>query len=1176
MPPRSAELAEDHIRLLFDRDFYLARYNDIAALELEPLKHYILYGLHEGRDPNPFFDGAWYREQNPDVAASGIHPLLHYLRVGGAELRNPHPRFDAAFYVEQHPEAALNPLLFHMLLGRARGFATEPPFDAALFLPSQRKPYAPPRDLVVDVVVPCYRGLEETRRCLASVLADPDRPRGRVLVIDDASPEPALAAYLDALAAAGRVVLLRNQRNLGFVASANRGIAAAGCADVALLNSDAEVPRGWLRRLAGHAYAAPRIASVSPWSNNATICSYPGIGGGEPAFGLGVGAIDRAAQEANAGRQVPVPVTVGFCMYIRRDALDEVGSFDEAAFGRGYGEECDFCLRAAARGWQHVLACDTYVYHAAETSFGASAAALRAKAEALLATRWPDYRAHVHRHMLRGTVEPFRFALTAALYRRAGLPVILHVTHALAGGVERHLDELARSLRGHANLLSLRPSGRGALIGAPTLPGHGAASIPAERTDAIAAALASAGVARAHVHHVMSADFDLRALIRALAVPFDLTIHDYFLICPQVNLLPRLDGQYCGEPEQAACNACIAERPNHGAREILEWRTRHDWLLRDAERVLCPSEDARARIARYGAGARAVLAPHEPAAGGRWPVRRRALKRGERLRIALLGVLAAQKGLPTVAAFARVADPARFELVLIGYPEYRLPAELRKRIKILGPYQDADLRQLLAKAAPHVVWFPAQWPETWSYTLSAALDAGLPLVASRIGAFPERVAGRTLTWLVDPDAPAASWIAAFEAVRAALGARAAPSEARRPAVPSFYPDAYLAPLGKSGARSKPPARLAARPRVIVVPERFAATGMPTPCAYIRLLQPLSHPGIGADLRVARADEAMHMGADLLITHRHAIGDVKQAEALIAHCRRAGIRLVYDLDDDLLHLPADHADHALLRGRAGTVRRLLRGADVVWASTPALAERLKPGGNAALVVPNALDERLWFPSRTRMQAVRQGPVRLLLMGTSTHDADLALVEAAVERVLRRHPGRMTVDVIGMTARADLPRWLKRMSPPGAAAYSYPGFVNWIIAAGPWDVGLAPLADTSFNRAKSALKALDYAALGLAVLASDVEPYRGSIADGPGGILVPHDPAAWEEAIERLVRLGRTRRNLAAGGRAAVVAEHTLAARAPLWQAALRAALIRENGAARTARGRTVARALHATR
>jgi GT2 family glycosyltransferase/glycosyltransferase involved in cell wall biosynthesis len=1187
------------LRPIFDAAFYVKEYPDLASTRLDPLEHYALHGLNEGRNPNPFFDGAWYREHNPDVAASGMDPLLHYLSTGAAELRNPHPRFDAVFYAEHHPQAAANPLVFHMLVGRGLGFATEPAFDEAAFLPSREPVPSCPAGVSVDVVIPCYRGLAETRRCVASVLADPDRPPGRIIVVDDASPEPALSAWLARHARDGRITLLRNARNLGFVASVNRAVAWAGRADVALLNSDTVVPAGWLSRLAGHAYAEERVASVSPWSNNATICSYPTVAGGLPAFGLAADAIDAAARAANAGRRVRVPTTVGFCMYIRRAALDEVGAFDAEAFGRGYGEECDFCLRAAARGWRHMLACDTYVHHEAEVSFGRSANRARAAGEVALAARWPEFPRMVERHVLRGPAEPARFALTAELYRRAGLPMILFVSHSLGGGVRRHVEILAGRLRGRANVLLLQPSERGALVSAPSLPGHGAAAIPADRTDALIRVLASAGVSRVHVHHVMGLDVDLRRLIRGLGVPFDVTVHDWFLVCPQVNLLPHLDGQYCGEPDQAGCNACIANRPSHGAREILHWRASHAWLLREAERVLCPSEDARQRVARFGWGAKTVLAPHEPAMAEPWTVRAPPLRSGEALRVVVLGVLAAQKGEASVRALAEATDAAEIELRLIGYPERELPRHLQRRIKASGPYEKGALPGLLAKARAHVAWFPAQWPETWSYTLSAAIVAGLPIVAARIGAFPERLAGRPLTWLVEPDASAAVWRAAFAQARAAIGAGESALSGLRPALGDFYGDEYLTggvghsplPLARGGraegfagshaidvpdslsrtdrcASPPPPCPLPqgegefrAGPRdvrdtslsIIVVPERYDTTGVPTPCAYIRLLQPLHHPlAAGVRVTVARPEEALDLRADILLTQRHAIPDLEGVEALARHCEASGMAFVYDLDDDLLHLPPDHAEAARLRERMAVVRRLLARADAVWVSTPGLARAVEDVRRDARVVSNGLDERLWFPDGHAPRRLRQGPVRVLFMGTATHDGDFALVEPALARLHARFGPRVQFDMIGVTARGDVPAWVNRVAPEGVAGQSYPGFVDWITQLPAWDIGIAPLADTPFNRAKSAIKTLDYAALGAAVLASDVPAYRGSLAEAGGGRLVANTEAAWAEALDHLVRHARLRRDLAAHARAMLLRGGTLAAQASARLAALHAA------------------------
>ena len=204
MPPSSSQLDVSRLAALgknlggfFDPDWYAARYPDVVASGTDPVTHFLNWGGAEARDPNRWFDSAWYAARYPDVTAAGVVPLLHYMVSGAAEHRNPHPRFDAAWYAEQHPEAAANPLLHHLLFGAARGWVTEKPIEVADYLPSTAAPMVCPRNIKVDVVVPAYRGLAETRRCLNSVLADRDRPPGRVIVVDDASPEPALSAWLD-------------------------------------------------------------------------------------------------------------------------------------------------------------------------------------------------------------------------------------------------------------------------------------------------------------------------------------------------------------------------------------------------------------------------------------------------------------------------------------------------------------------------------------------------------------------------------------------------------------------------------------------------------------------------------------------------------------------------------------------------------------------------------------------------------------------------------------------------------------------------------------------------------------------------------------------------------------------------------------------------------------------
>jgi len=211
------------------------------------------------------------------------------------------------------------------------------------------------------------------------------------------------------------VTLLRNEVNEGFVRSANRGMALHPDRDVVLLNSDAEVANDWLDRLAAAAQSATDIGTATPFSNNATICSYPfeGWGGGIPGT-LGLAGVDRVAAEANRGQRAEIPTAVGFCMYIRRACLERVGAFDADRFGRGYGEENDFCMRALKAGWRHVLAADVFVFHEGAVSFSEGRTERLANAAEALLDRHPGYATLIHDFIRRDPLAELRARIDRA------------------------------------------------------------------------------------------------------------------------------------------------------------------------------------------------------------------------------------------------------------------------------------------------------------------------------------------------------------------------------------------------------------------------------------------------------------------------------------------------------------------------------------------------------------------------------------------------------------------------------------------------------------------------------------------------------------------------------------------------------------------------------------------
>ena len=271
-------------------------------------------------------------------------------------------------------------------------------------------------DPVVEIVVPIYGNLELVQRCLASVQSSTTAGIHHLTLINDASSDPEVRIWLHDFAARNpAATVIENARNLGFVQTVNLGMRLAGRRDVVLLNSDTEVANDWLERLRAAAQARDRVGTVTPFSNNATICSYPVFCVDNPLpDGESTASMDRICCAVNRGQAVEIPTAVGFCMYIRRACLDQVGDFDAASFGQGYGEENDFCLRATAAGWRHLHALDVFVYHEGGASFKEHRFALQARALETIRRLHPEYEDLVRAYVQRDPARPFREAIDAA------------------------------------------------------------------------------------------------------------------------------------------------------------------------------------------------------------------------------------------------------------------------------------------------------------------------------------------------------------------------------------------------------------------------------------------------------------------------------------------------------------------------------------------------------------------------------------------------------------------------------------------------------------------------------------------------------------------------------------------------------------------------------------------
>ena len=616
--------------------------------------------------------------------------------------------------------------------------------------------------MVVDVVVPFQSHPELLRRCIESVRRATVRTPYEIVVINDGATSPDSARCLEELVQTHRILLLEQPARRGFAAAVNRGFDLHRDRDVVVLQSDAEVANDWLDRIAAPA-SASNIGVVATFTNSVGIATYPVPRSENPLpAGQTVASLDALFARANAGGSLELPFVEGPVLYFRRDCLRTVGGLDANPLGGDYGVEIDFCLRAGSAGFRHLVVGDVFVGHEGHASFGArDAPGLVQRADTALAKLYPAYRAQRKDIVEREPTRPFGRRVDVLRLAELGKRILVFVSHPWGGGIRRYMNDLVALTEDRCEVLFLEPAvGDTVKLSWPkqgesfalyfTLPGD--LSMLAETLRAI-------GVERLHFHHVHLQPRAILELPAIVGVPYDYTLHDYHPICPQYHLVTE-DGRYCGEPDAAGCAACLARRPGQWGMDITTWRGAFARLLRGADRLIAPSQDVATRIRRYLPDLAVEVWPHPEGAPAPLP---------RAVRVGILGNLSPEKGLRVVAACARDARERGLPLTfrVLGSTTEPIPQAPDAPLTIYGQYVDSELPRLIAEEKPDVLLFAAQVPETYAYTLSVALASGLPIVASALGAFSERLAGAARGTTVPWDAPPGDW---NDALIAAAGA----------------------------------------------------------------------------------------------------------------------------------------------------------------------------------------------------------------------------------------------------------------------------------------------------------------------------------------------------------------------------------------------------------------------
>lgn len=649
----------------------------------------------------------------------------------------------------------------------------------------------------LTVAIPVYNAYDHVCRLMESMRSTAPGYPVRWLFVNDASPDPRISGLLQSFAADFEGAnqscqVIDRTDNRGFPLTANEAIEAAGTDDIILLNSDTIVYDAWARKLVQAAYSDPRIGTVNPLCNNASIYSVFKTISVANTVNWSLGIADLPLIE--------IPVSVGFCMYVKRETLDRVGAFDPI-FGKGYGEETDFCLRASEAGYRHMLAPTAFVYHAGNASMVEANVVRKGQRsikthERLVTSRYPHYSQKGLAFAASGTTGRLQWDLTNRYItlessRRPSIAVVVHddVFSPVVGGTTDHLRDMVRELGSDFVFYFITPS---ATEDAVTVTAY--VDGVRERINPFEAEfgglLDELNPSLIHIHHLLNFSPRFIDALTAWSGPKYYTTHDYFAVCKQFTLL-NYKGEFCNVPGPEECGRCALALWGTNYADVVAHRAVFQKLVDTCALVIAPSEtalslfrkaislpDAKAQVLPHPAVMQkyrdslldpfrrellapatieleadgdddAVAATSEPSADddtgvelvkasdAAQPAAQQRDGRDVALRVGVLGYNAPQKG--TMLVKGVIAACAHDPILFVSIGEVAHGASDQPNVISTGRYERLDVVNLIESHKVDIIIVASIWPETFCYTVSESWMAGVPVMTGPIGAQAERV-----------------------------------------------------------------------------------------------------------------------------------------------------------------------------------------------------------------------------------------------------------------------------------------------------------------------------------------------------------------------------------------------------------------------------------------------------
>lgn len=320
-------------------------------------------------------------------------------------------------------------------------------------------------------------------------------------------------------------------------------------------------------------------------------------------------------------------------------------------------------------------------------------------------------------------------------------------TSVIDGGTWRYVKEMVEQWRKqNLNILLIREKRRILFVDFWSADRHDSFVFPyAEDMKYLCKLLCTYQVNLIHFQHTLDTELRLLRLPELLGIPYVVTLHDYYLICPFIKLTNDND-TYCGENGINDCQKCLSNRNFYSKSfgktitDITFWRRFWGEFIQNAAVNIVPNQDVKTRFIKYFPEGKYRIIENPELIHPMVRNKRSSSENDGFIHVGVIGILSVAKGRNVLLDCARLVQikklPVQFTLFgeLAAYKDF-----IPETLKVLGRYKEEEIYSLIEKENIDFFWFPAVWPETYSYTLSIPIRAGITVIGTNLGAIGERI-----------------------------------------------------------------------------------------------------------------------------------------------------------------------------------------------------------------------------------------------------------------------------------------------------------------------------------------------------------------------------------------------------------------------------------------------------